>query len=234
MVVAPPPTPQSRGAREDKEPHHGLSEIPHPDPSEACPQLHQRPPVHGAAHGDGQGGSALNSLRRGRYAKSFRETRSKAGPDADFFDWISDHVRECFQPVTLPERTQAQRLGHRVWWLAGRERLPPGDGTKPRYSLKSVDSSVMSPSRIPIRDRRTGRLGRHASCLAGRWMRPAELETKPICYLESPDTRAGLPMRISPDSEFDGAKLVHANSYRQIKLRKSSFAEVGSVGDNLS
>ncbi len=226
--VAPP-----AGCRKAKTANHAPGEFCHPDPSEACPQLHQRPPVHGAAHGDGQGGSALNSFRRGRYAKSFRETRSKADPDADFFDWISDHVRECFHPVTFPERTLAERLGHEVWWLAGRERLPLAHETKPQCPLESVDSSFRFPSRIPIRDRRTGRLARDAWCLPGRWMRPAGFETKPICYLESPDARAGLPMRISPDSEFDKPKLVYLISDQQIRLRKSNFAEVGGVRDNL-
>ncbi len=35
MAVALLPAPQPRGARQEKEPHHGLSEIPHPDPRQA-------------------------------------------------------------------------------------------------------------------------------------------------------------------------------------------------------
>ncbi len=120
-----------------------------------------------------------------------------------------------------------------VWCLARTPWRLGGLETKPRYALKSADSCVTSPSRIPIRDRRTGRLARGACCLPGRWMRPAGFESKPICYLESSDARASLPMRISPDSEFDKPKLVHVNSYRQIMLRKPNFAEVGSVKDNL-
>ncbi len=204
----------------------------------------------------------LNALKHGRTSRAFRENLIKAGADAELFDWIRSHIFDGFQPLSAPERWQAEELAREVWCQAWRAPQAPGSyraprqagferlagmsrasvwclawtpwrlgglETKPRYSLKSADSCVTSPSRIPIRDRSTGRLGRDACCLAGRWIRPAELETKPICYLESPDARAGLPMRISPDSEFDKLKLVYLISDQQIRLRKSNFPEAGSV-----
>ncbi len=201
----------------------------------------------------------MNSLRRGRYPKSFGETRSKAGPDVEILDWIGSRIFDGFQPRSAPERRQAERLAREVWCQGlagppkplGRRRAgpsaPPGAylaprqagferlagmsratvwclawtpwrlgrlETRPRYSLKSADSCVTSPSRIPIRDRITGRLAREARCPPGRCMRPAGFETKPIYSLESTDARAGLQMRISPDSEFDKPKLVYVIASR--------------------
>ncbi len=132
----------------------------------------------------------LNALKHGRTSRAFGENLIKAGADAELFDWIRSRIFDGFQPRSVPERRQAERLAREVWCLAGRPPQAPGAyraprqagferlagmsrasvwclawtpwrfgglETKPRYSLKSADSFVTSPSRIHIVDPRNGR-----------------------------------------------------------------------------
>ncbi len=141
---------------------------------------------------------AIKGLKRGRHCEGLRENLVKADADAEFFDWIPSRIFDGFQPLSVLERWLAERLVREVWcraWRApeayrvprqaGFERLAGmlrasvwclvwtpwrlgGPETKPRYSLKSTDSSVTSPSRIHIVDPRNGRrlISRRAQSLA--------------------------------------------------------------------
>ncbi len=126
----------------------------------------------------------LNALKRGRTSRAFRENLIKAGADAELFDWIRARVFDGFKPLSAREQWQAERLARAVWCRAWQASRAGGQGglrlgarpsrasvwclawtpwrlggleTKPRYSLKSTDSSVTSPSRIHIVDPRNGR-----------------------------------------------------------------------------
>ncbi len=82
----------------------------------------------------------LKALRRGRYAKSFRQNWVGPKKYVEPSDRIQAQFRECFQPVTLPERIEAVGLAGKVWGLAGRAKCPRGFETNPICPSESADA----------------------------------------------------------------------------------------------
>ncbi len=117
----------------------------------------------------------LKALKRGRHCGGLRENLVKADADAELFEWIRSRIFDGFQPLSVLEPWQAERLVREVWCRARQASRAGGQGglrhgarpsrasvwclawtpwrlgglaTKPRYSLESIDSFVTSPSRI--------------------------------------------------------------------------------------
>ncbi len=99
----------------------------------------------------------LNALKHGRYAKSFRQNWVGAKKYVEPSERIQAQVRECFQPLTLPERIEAVGLAGKVSGVAEREKCPRGFETKPICPLESIDSRPGFPLRIQLRDLQCGR-----------------------------------------------------------------------------
>ncbi len=57
----------------------------------------------------------LNSLKHGRYSKSFRENLIKAHEDVEFYDRILERITDHLEPQGFKENLRVETLAREIW-----------------------------------------------------------------------------------------------------------------------